>query len=544
MMCSKLLTKHSNNSGLSGWVDRVFGKVERRYFSSLDKTLHQPVWSVLLIGLAVAAIFALVERVPAEFTPKEDRGTFFVQLQTAEGASFESNARNLKKVEDILLPYLDKGEVDRVLVRTPGFGGSAGIAIVGAVDWQIRERSTFELMDEITAQLSDLPDVRAFAFMRNGLARGGGRPVQFVLQGNTYEELVAWRDVLMAKAAENPNLLRLDSDYKETWPQLLVNIDRERAADLGVSIGDIGRTLETMLGQRRVSTFLDRGREYDVVMEGIEDDYRSPQNINNLYVRSSRSNQLIPMDNLVTFKEQATSSTLNRYNRMRSITISANLADGYTLGEALDYLNSIVQNELPSNVQVDYRGESQLYKESGNSVLFMFALALAVTYLVLAAQFESFVHPLVIMLTVPLALVGAFVGLMLSDMTLNIYSQIGLVMLIGLAAKNGILIVEFANQLRDAGVAFEEALKRAASQRLRPIMMTGFTTVFSSLPLVLAMGPGAESRSVIGMVIFSGVLFATFMTLYVIPTAYFWLARHTGSPQQIARELDALEQKH
>ena len=226
---------------------------------------------------------------------------------------------------------------------------------------------------------------------------------------------------------------------------------------------------------------------------------------------------------------------------MRAVTISANLADGYTLGEALAYLENIVATELPDNVSIDYKGESQLYQEAGNSFVYVFMLALAVTYLILAAQFESWVHPLVIMLTVPLALVGAYIGLFFSDMTINIYSQIGLVMLIGLAAKNGILIVEFANQLRDAGMEFELALKRAAAQRLRPIVMTGFTTVFSSLPLVLASGPGAESRMVIGMVIFSGVLVSAFMTLYVVPTAYSWLARKTGSPMQRTSEIEALE---
>jgi multidrug efflux pump len=440
------------------------------------------------------------------------------------------------------MPYRENGKINRLLVRTPGFGGNAGIAIVGSADWDERDFSTFELMDEISAKLNTVPDVRAFAIMRSGVSGGGfGRPVQFVLQGDTYENLVAWRDTVLEKASENRNLIRLDSDYKETSPQLLVNINRDRAADLGVSISDIGGTLEVMLGQRRVSTFLDRGEEYDVIIEGIEDDFRSPNSIENLYVRSSRTGELIPMDNLLTFEEQATSSRLNRYNRMRAATISANLADGYTLGEALAYLEDIVRTELPDNVSIDYKGESQLYNEAGNSFVYVFLLALAVTYLILAAQFESWVHPLVIMLTVPLALVGAYIGLFFSDMTINIYSQIGLVMLIGLAAKNGILIVEFANQLRDAGMEFEQALKRAAAQRLRPIVMTGFTTVFSSLPLVLASGPGAESRMVIGMVIFSGVLVSAFMTLYVVPTAYSWLARNTGSPLMRTQEIEKLE---
>lgn len=542
MMASKILKKRERSSGFGNWMDKRFSALENGYFNSLGKTLHQPLLMVIMLVVAVVALVQLSERVPSEFVPKEDRGNFFILMNAQEGASFESNASNLKQIEDVLMPYRENGKINRLLVRTPGFGGNAGIAIVGSADWDERDFSTFELMDEISAKLNTVPDVRAFAIMRSGVSGGGfGRPVQFVLQGDTYENLVAWRDTVLEKASENRNLIRLDSDYKETSPQLLVNINRDRAADLGVSISDIGGTLEVMLGQRRVSTFLDRGEEYDVIIEGIEDDFRSPNSIENLYVRSSRTGELIPMDNLLTFEEQATSSRLNRYNRMRAVTISANLADGYTLGEALAYLEDIVRTELPDNVSIDYKGESQLYNEAGNSFVYVFLLALAVTYLILAAQFESWVHPLVIMLTVPLALVGAYIGLFFSDMTINIYSQIGLVMLIGLAAKNGILIVEFANQLRDAGMEFEQALKRAAAQRLRPIVMTGFTTVFSSLPLVLASGPGAESRMVIGMVIFSGVLVSAFMTLYVVPTAYSWLARNTGSPLMRTQEIEKLE---
>ena len=544
MLASKLLKHRERSSGFGKAVDNFFKNVEHRYFESLKTTLHQPWMMTVLLTVSVIALVQLYQSVPSEFVPKEDRGNFFVSVQAAQGASFESNAANMKKVEDVLLPYLDEGEVKRVLVRTPGFGGSAGIAIVGAADWQKRERSTFELMDEVSKKLSQIPDVRAFAIMRSGIGgRGLGRPVQFVLQGNTYEDLVRWRDVILQKARENPGLVRIDSDYKETLPQLSVKIDRDRAADLGVSISDIGRTLETMLGQRRVSTYLDRGQEYDVILEGWEEDYRSPQSIDNLYVRSQTSNQLIPMDNLLSFEERATSSRLNRYNRMRSITINANLAEGYTLGEALDYLRDLVKTELPDEVSIDYKGQSQLYQESGNAILFIFALALAVTYLILAAQFESWVHPFVIMLTVPLALVGAFIGLYLGGMSLNIYSQIGLVMLIGLAAKNGILIVEFTNQLRDAGMAFEEALRKASALRLRPIVMTGFTTIFSALPLLLAVGPGSESRSVIGMVIFAGVSLSAFMTLYVVPVAYYWFARNTGSPLKLSQQVSSMEKE-
>jgi multidrug efflux pump len=544
MLASKILKKRERSSGFGLWVDRSFKKLEQRYYNSLGVTIKQPFVMALLVIVSIALLLQLQSKIAEEFVPREDRGNFFILMQAQEGASFESNSRNLKQIEDILLPYRDTGEFKRVLVRTPGFGGTAGIAIVGAADWDTRERSTFEMMNEVSGKLSQLPDVRAFAIMRSAIGgRGLGRPVQFVLQGNTYEELIEWRDIVIEKASENKKLLRLDSDYKETSPQLLVNIDRDRAADLGVSISEIGRTLETMLGQRRVSTYLDRGQEYDVILEGWEADFRSPSSIDNIYVRSQRTNELIPMDNLLSIKEQATSNQLNRYNRMRAVTISANLADDYTVGEALAYLENIVATELPEEVSIDYKGESLLYQESGSSFLFIFALALAVTYLVLAAQFESWIHPLVIMFTVPLALVGAYVGLYLSGMSVNIYSQIGLVMLIGLAAKNGILIVEFANQLRDAGIEFEEALKRAAMLRLRPIVMTGFTTVFSALPLVLASGPGSESRAVIGMVIFAGVLFSAFMTLFIIPTAYSYLARGTGSPQKRTNKLNELEQE-
>ena len=373
---------------------------------------------------------------------------------------------------------------------------------------------------------------------------GGGAintPVSFVLQGNTFAELALWRDIVIKEAQKNSQFSNINSDYKETYPQLLVQIDRDRAYDLGVPVGDIAQTLETMLGKRRVTTFIDRGEEYNVMLEGDEKQFQSPTDIDNVYVRARTTDKLIPLANMLHISENATSSRLNRYNRLRSITITANLADGYALGDALAFLENIVKTNLPENVQTDYKGESLLLKESGNSILFVFILALLITYLVLAAQFESFIHPFVILLTVPLALVGALAGLQLMGMSLNIYSQIGIVMLIGLAAKNGILIVEFANQLRDRGIAFEEALIGAAQQRLRPIVMTTFTTVTSAIPLVLAVGPGAESRMVIGVIIFSGVSLASVFTLFIVPGAYYWLCKNTGSPQAIANQIASAE---
>jgi len=538
MLCSKVLKHRERSSKLGMWLDKTFDKLETSYGKQLESTVSNRFGLLLIMALAVSAAYGLFQTIPQELAPKEDRGNFFVLVRSAEGASYQSNLNNMDEVEKRLLAYYERGELDRVIVRTPGFGGSAGIAIIGLPDWEERPKSTAQVMGEISREMQQLTDVRAFAIMRSGLGgRGLGRPVQFVLQGDTYEQLAEWRDIILAEARKNPNLLRLDSDYKETLPQLFVEIDTERASDLGVSVADIGRTLEAMLGQRRATTYIERGEEYQVILEGRDEQYTSPSDLDGLYVRSARTNELIPLSNLVKVTEKATAGRLNRYNRMRSITIEANLAEGYTLGQALDFLNETVAANINDNVQVDYKGQSALYQESGSSIGFIMLMALVVTYLVLAAQFESFIHPLVIMLAVPLAAVGALMGLKFMGLSLNIYSQIGLVMLIGLAAKNGILIVEFTNQLRDKGEEFKESLIHAAKQRLRPIVMTSFSTIMSAVPLMLASGPGAESREVIGVVIFFGVAFSTLLTLYIIPMAYYWLARNTGSPLAVTNEL-------
>lgn len=544
MMCSKLLKHRERSSSFGQLLDKGFSKIEKSYANSLRSVIKQPIMIIFVLLLAFVSLWTIFERLPSEYAPKEDRGGAFLVMVGAEGASYASNSTNMKKIEQKLLRHYDDGTLERVIVRVPGFGGTGGIAIIGLPSWHERDISTFDFINGFNQELASITDARAFAMMRGGLGgrQGGGRPIGFVLQGNSYEELARWRDILLTKAQENPNIINLESDYKETSPQFLINIDRTRASDLGVSVGDIGKTLETMLGKRRVTTYIDRGEEYDVILEGDESEYSSPSSIDNIYVRSAATNQLVPMSNLISLEEGARSKELKRYNRLKSITISGNIADGYTLGEALDFLNKIVVEELPVEAAVDYSGQSQKLKEGGSSMILVFALALLITYLVLAAQFESFIHPFVIMLTVPLALVGALAGLYAMGMTLNVYSQIGIVMLIGLAAKNGILIVEFANQLRDAGEEFTDAIIKGAQQRLRPIVMTSFTTVMSSIPLVIAVGPGAESRMVLGVVIFAGVSMASIFTLFIVPGAYYWLCRGSKSPEYIAKQLE--EQIH
>ena len=543
MLASKILPQDHRQASLSRAVDWAFGGVRRAYLGLL-KLLLRARWLVLLVFLGtLAAAWWLFEQIPREYAPKEDRGAFFVLVDGPEGASYAYMKEYMDEIERRLLPYAESGEAIRVLVRAPRIFGSAqifnsGIVIMVLNDFSER-RSAWAIIDEVKGKLADLPGVRAFPVMRQGFGARIQKPVQFVLGGGTYEELAQWRDTLLAEIEkDNPGLTSIDWDYKETKPQLRVEIDYDRAADLGVKVGTIGRTLETMLGSRQVTTYLDAGEEYDVILEGERDAQRTPASLTNLYVRSDRSGELIPLASLVSVAEIADSKSLNRYNRVRAITVEANLADGLALGDALSYLESKVRQHLPEQAQVDYKGQSADFRESSAGILFVFLLGLVVVFLVLAAQFESWIHPLVIMLTVPLAMAGALLGLWWAGETLNLYSQIGLIMLVGLAAKNGILIVEFANQLRDQGLAFRDALLEASQVRLRPIVMTGITTAAGSVPLLLSSGAGAETRAVIGTVILFGVLAATFFTLFVVPVAYDLLARRTGSPGDVQRQLE------
>ncbi|MBW0281076.1 efflux RND transporter permease subunit [Shewanella xiamenensis] len=542
MMCSKLLKPASQDSWLVRKVDSIMTGISRRYQSSLESAMAKPVLMSVIVLIALGSSVFLAQKVPQEFAPQEDRGSLFLMINGPQGASYEYIESYMTEVESRLMPLVDSGDIKRLLIRAPrGFGRAAdfsnGMAIIVLEDWGQR-RPMKEVIVDINKRLADLAGVQAFPVMRQAFGRGVGKPVQFVIGGPSYEELAAWRDIMMEKVAENPKLLGLDHDYKETKPQLRVVIDRDRAASLGVSISNIGRTLESMLGSRLVTTFMRDGEEYDVIVEGERSNQNTAADLQNIYVRSERTKELIPLSNLVTVEEFADASSLNRYNRMRAITIEASLADGYSLGEALDYLNQVARAYLPAEAVISYKGQSLDYQESGSSMYFVFLLALGIVFLVLAAQFESYIHPMVIMLTVPLATVGALIGLWFTGQSLNIYSQIGIIMLVGLAAKNGILIVEFANQLRDKGVDFDRAIIQASCQRLRPILMTGITTAAGAVPLVLATGAGAETRFVIGVVVLAGIMLATLFTIYVIPTAYGLFARNSGSPEAIAQQLE------
>jgi multidrug efflux pump len=543
MMASKILKPGMHDSRIGKAVQWLLSGTQRRYQATLEWMLKMRWLVVAAFVLLIGATAWLATVLPNEYTPQEDRGNFIVLVNGPEGATFDYMMDYMDEIEARMTPLVESGELERVVVRAPrGYGNienfNSGFIIVNMADWGSR-RSAWEIMGEVREKLRTLPGVQAFPVMRQGFGQRTQKPVQFVLGGGTYEELARWRDTLIDHVRENnPRLMALESNYNETQPQLRVDIDYERAASLGVTVTEIGRTLEVLLGGRNVTRYVDNGEEYDVILEGDRGSQNSPRALDNIQVRSARTGELIPLASLVTLSDFAGASTLNRFDRIRAITIEANLADGYPLGEALAYLEQSAAELLPEEVQTNVAGASRDFQEASGATAFLLILGALVVFLVLAAQFESLIHPFVIMLTVPLAMSGALLALLLSGQSLNIYSQVGLVLLIGLAAKNGILIVEFANQLRDEGKAFRAALIEASVTRLRPILMTAVTTMAGAIPLIVSTGPGAESRLVIGTVIMAGVGSATLFTLFVVPVAYDLLARHTGSPGAVKRQLE------
>ncbi|MDR6991620.1 efflux RND transporter permease subunit [Luteimonas sp. 3794] len=551
MMCSKLVRKHGKPTGFNAWTNRHLNRLSAGYGRRVESlvSLRGPKLILLLalaIGACLVAALLLFWRVPSELSPAEDRGRFFVAVDGPEGAGFDYTVGQMQQVESIFAGLVGPDKpIERANSRVPrGWGGSEemhnGQVIVFLHDWRQRDVSTREVVEDLRAQFADLPGVQVRANVPGGLISSRGQRYQLVLGGPDYAEIAQWRDRMLARMRENPGIQDPDSDYKETRPQMRVDIDRARAADLGVSVQEIGRTLETMMGSRQVTTFVDNGEEYDVLLQADRERRMTPSDLSDTFVRG-RDNALVPLSNLVTLSEIAEPGSFNRFNRLRAITIAGGLAPGYTMGEAIEWTRQVAAEELPDYAQIDWKGESREFQEAGGAVLLTFAMALLIVYLVLAAQFESFIHPLSIMLTVPLAVLGALLGLWATGGTLNLFSQIGIVMLIGLAAKNGILIVEFANQLRDDGRSVRDAITEASAVRLRPILMTAAATIVGAVPLVVAGGPGSASRATIGVVIIFGVAFSTLLSLFVVPAFYALLAPFTRSPDALAQELERLE---
>jgi multidrug efflux pump len=547
MLTTKLFADNRlHRSVLTHAVNRLFQRLAAGYETLLRRTLRHP-WLVIGGALLVfGASLTLVGKLPTEYLPREDRGVIFVMLTAPDGASLDYTLGYVEDTEKIVLVDKERGDVRRVLARSGSWGAGADVntamVIAPLSVWSERTRTAQELAMDYNRQLRDLPGVQAYAVVPGAWALGqSSRPLNIVLGGTSYEELAEWRDIVLREASKIPGLSNLQSDYKERKPKIDVSVDRDRAADLGVSLGAVGRTLETILGSRVVTTFIDRGEEYRVILQGADERRQTPSDLDNIYVRSATSGQLVPLPNLITLKEVAGPVDLRRFDRMRAVTISGTLNPGYSLGDALFDLERIVEQNLPDSVRLNYDGESRDFKNTGSAIYLTFVLALTIAYLVLAAQFESFKHPLVIMTTVPLAIVGALLGLWIFGASINIFSQIGTIMLIGLAAKNGILIVEFANQLRDRGIEFHDAIIESARTRLRPVLMTSMCTAFGAVPLILATGAGAQSRQSIGAVVFFGVSCAVLLTLLVVPAAYGLIARNTHSPEYVAQLIDKLK---
>ncbi|MFC1797577.1 efflux RND transporter permease subunit, partial [Pseudomonadota bacterium] len=547
MLSSKILHRRSVGSGLTRLVEKVFSRLSRLYRNLLEIMVARPWYALLAVFALTASAAWMMNKLPSEYAPAEDRGAFMVMLRAPEGATLEYMDRYARQMETILLDEIgDSDSVRRFLTRLPGTWGGAEVnsarAIVLLENWDERDESDKEIGARLRGRLNELPGVRSFVSHGSSLGlRSDGRPVNMVIGGPDYELLKQWRDDILLAIQDVPELVNPDSNYQERKPQMKIAVERDRAASLGVSLATIGRTLETMLGSRKVTTYIDRGREYNVILMGKEADRASPDDLSNLYVRSSLTGDLVPLANLVTISEEAGPASLNRHDRMRSITIEAGLAEGVSLGQGIEALTAAAEKALPSLARISWDGESKEFLESGSSLYITFSLALLIVFLVLAAQFESFINPLIILVTVPLAMTGALLGLLAYGSSINVFSQIGAILLIGLSAKNGVLIVEFANQLRDRGLEIHEAVLEAATVRFRPILMTSAATTFGALPLLLGTGAGSESRQPIGIVIVFGVAVSAVLTLFIVPALYALFARRTSSPQAVSKMIEQMQ---
>jgi multidrug efflux pump len=537
MLCSRMLRPLHGASGAlrtkRSWASRSFDAffdgLDRAYAGSLRFVLHHRVLVVVAAAALIAGSVFLFRLMPRELAPTEDRGIGFGIVLAPEGSTLQYTDRYMRQLESMLLPLPER---DGLFTATGlAFGGPGqvtnGIIFLRLKPREERKKTQQQLVQELFGPIFSIPGV--FAFLINPPSLGGGfasSPVEYVLQAATYEELTQAVGVMMGKASQLGYLINLDSDLRLNKPQLDISIDRERASGLGVSVTDIGTTLETLLGGRVVTEFKRGSKKYDVIAQLRAGDRATPDIVEGAYLRGG-SGELVRLANVVSVRETVAPKELNHYNRVRSATITANLAPGVPLGKALDDLDKIAREDLAEDVRTDLKGQSREFRESGTALYFMFLFAVVFIFLVLSAQFESFVHPFTILLSVPLAVVGALVSLFVLKQSLNIYSQIGLIMLVGLVTKNSILIVEFSNQLRERGMAVMDAVAEASRIRLRPILMTSFATIFGVLPIALGLGAGGEARRPLGIAVVGGMLFSTFLTLLLVPVVYTLLARFT-----------------
>jgi multidrug efflux pump len=515
MLCAKILRVPQRHGPLYRVLEHGFNALASAYSRTLRTAIRYRwvvVAAVVLLTIGAGVVFRTLKR---EFVPPEDKGWFFSIIIAPEGSSLAYTDGYQRRAEAVLDKTKDVASYFSVV--NIGDGVSRGMIFTNLVDFDQRTRSIEDIVGEVQGGYFAIPGV--FAFANNPPAFGFGSPVQFVMQNPDFDLLVKGNDTMLARARQVKGLLNVDSDLRVNKPELTVNFDRDRAEDLGVPVGDVATTLQVLLGGNRTSTFTRNNKQYDVIVQLDPRARATPSDMTGLYVRG-RDNALVKLEAVASIREGVGPRELNHFNRVRASTLTASLAPGFTLGEAIDSLNRIAAEVLPKGSSTALAGESRELDESGSSLYFAFLLALLVVFMVLASQFESLVHPFTVLLAVPLAVTGALFTLKLAGATLNLYSQIGMILLIGLVTKNSILLVEYINQLKERGLSTVEAALESGRIRLRPILMTSVSTVMGAVPIAFGLGAGSISRRPLGYAIVGGVLFSTLLTLYVVPAVY------------------------
>ena len=547
MLASKFLNKKNNKNFIIRKFEKFFLGFAKFYQETLEVLVKKTkTVSVFIIFIIVASIL-LFNFSKKELLPMEDRGAYLVIGFTDEGSSFEYTQEKAQVIEKRLIPLLqaENSPYSRFIMRVPGFGSSAtsynSFIIIALLDhWKNRKQDSQTVMRQAIGKIVTVPQAVAFPISPQSIRVSSyNKPVQMVIYGSTYEELESIQNEVIGKLRRNRNLSRIESDYSRNKPEVKLIINKNKAKDLGVSTETVGKSLETLYGGKRVTTFNKLGKEYPIILQQYLSDRRNKEGISKIFVRSDTTGKLISLSNLVNFKEEGTAKELSRYNRQRAVTISSNISENYTLSEAIKYLENIMAEVSPKS-QITWKGKSEEIKETSNELFIIFALALLTAYLVMAATFNSFIHPFIIILTVPLAIFGGLVFILFLNSSINIFSQIALVILIGISTKNSILIVDYANQIRTTGKNIETAVKEACSIRFRPIIMTSLSTMIAMMPLVIGnIGPGAGegSRLAVGATILGGMIISTFFTLYVTPTMYLSLAKNTKRIDAVDIEL-------
>lgn len=491
-----------------------------------------------ILTVIVSAVFLFYDAVPHQFVPKEDRGVIYIYAGGGEGTSIHRMKREMSEIERFLLTYLETGEVSSVSFSSPSLGAGtdqSGFVVIQLAPWDKRKKNSHELMREIKNKLTDVPGLTLHVY-EPGFKGTSGSPVKYVVKGNDYRDLHRITRKLIADAVKAGILINADTNYSENTPEVEVTIKVDKAAVLGVPLLNISQALQTSLGGTSHTTFADKGEEYDVYIRAPENQFRDINSISTLNIRAANG-EMVPLGSVASFDLKSRAKKLPHFDRDKAITISAHPASGVSLGQALDWMDKWSSDNLEPSMSVALNGESRHFRESENELAVVLGLAVLVAYLVLAAQFESFLYPVIVMVTIPLGLSGGLMGLWIMNISLNIYSEIGLLLLIGMVTKNGILIVEFANQLRRDGESVFYAVKKASLRRLKPILMTSLTAIIGALPLILAKGSGYESRQALGAVIFYGMGTATLITVFVVPGIYLMLAGFAGIPGEHERRL-------